>query len=291
MTASILDGKHVASLLKNKIKQKIDTLTQKGHLAPGLAVILIGDDPASCIYVKHKQKACADVGIQSFAFHLAINTTEDELLTLIDRLNHRTDIHGILVQLPLPAHINTSHVITQIDPRKDVDGFHPYNLGCLAQGNPILRPCTPYGIITLLTHYNINIAGQHCVVVGASNIVGRPMALEFLLAKATVTICHSKTKHLEQYIRIADIIVVATGKKDVLNVSWLNPNQIIIDVGIHRLPDGSLRGDVDFPAAKDKVAFITPVPNGIGPMTICTLLHNTLHATSLASTIEDSGTI
>lgn len=280
MTASLLDGKLVATQLKNEIKTAVNTMTNKGLCAPGLAVVLVGEDPASNIYVANKRKACLEVGFNSYAYDLPQNTSERELLDLIKQLNNAKEVDGILVQLPLPADIDTNKVIEWIDPYKDVDGFHPYNVGRLAQRNPLLRPCTPYGIINLLAFYQIPLKGKHTVIIGASNIVGRPMALEFLLAGATVTICHRFTQGLEKHIRIADLIVVATGIHDVINVDWLHSKQTIIDVGIHRLPNGTLRGDVDFELAKNKVEWITPVPGGVGPMTIATLLQNTLFAAS-----------
>ncbi len=251
------------------------------HAPPGLAVILLGNNPASSIYVNNKRKVCAEVGFNSYSYDLPTQTSELELVDLIDTLNANEDVDGILVQLPLPTHINTTTIIERIDPKKDVDGFHPYNLGRLAQGNPLLRPCTPYGVIQLLQHYQLDLLGKHAVVVGASNIVGRPMALELLLAKATVTICHSATQQLEQHIRSADLIVVAAGSYDVVKTDWLNYKQIIIDIGMHRRQDGTVHGDVDFNEAKSKVQWITPVPGGVGPMTICTLLQNTLLAAGL----------
>jgi len=281
MTATLIDGKYVASLYRQQIKQTVALRTQQGFRPPGLAVILIGEDNAASIYVNGKIKACKEVGFNSYAYNLPIETTEEELLALIETLNEKEEVDGILVQLPLPHHIDSKKIIEHIKPTKDVDGFHPYNLGRLAQGNPLLRPCTPHGIITLLEHYHLSIEGSSAVVIGASNIVGRPMALEFLMAKATVTICHSKTKNLEQFVRLADIVVVATGVRHLVNPDWLNNKQIIIDVGMHRLQDGSLSGDVDFNAAKNKVAWITPVPFGVGPMTICMLLQNTLSSYSM----------
>jgi methylenetetrahydrofolate dehydrogenase (NADP+)/methenyltetrahydrofolate cyclohydrolase len=278
MTALLLDGKLVAALSKNNIKSAIQSRQFKGLRSPGLAVVLVGDDPASSIYVVNKRKACLEVGINSYAYDLPQKTTEAELLHLIEELNHSSEVDGILVQLPLPTAINSNKIIECINPAKDVDGFHPYNVGRLVQRNPLLRPCTPYGIINLLAFYQIPLSGKHAVVIGASNIVGRPMALEFLLAGATVTICHRFTKNLEQYIRVADLIVVAVGIPDVINVDWLSTQQIIIDVGIHRLPNGTIRGDINFNRAKDKVAWITPVPGGVGPMTITTLLQNTVNA-------------
>ncbi|WP_019217139.1 bifunctional methylenetetrahydrofolate dehydrogenase/methenyltetrahydrofolate cyclohydrolase FolD [Legionella tunisiensis] len=278
MTASLLDGKLVAAQYKREIKALVQARQTKGLRAPGLAVVLVGDDPASGIYVANKRKACLEVGINSYAYDLPENTTETALLNLIEELNQSPEVDGILVQLPLPEGIDSNKIIECINPAKDVDGFHPYNVGRLAQRNPLLRPCTPYGIINLLKFYRIPLSGKHTVVIGASNIVGRPMAMEFLLAGATVTICHRFTQHLEQYVKIADLIVVAAGVLDVINVDWLNAQQVIIDVGIHRLADNTIRGDVDFKRAKDKVAWITPVPGGVGPMTITTLLQNTVNA-------------
>ncbi len=276
MTACLLDGKFVASHLKQALLQRLQH-TQETRM-PGLAVVLVGDDPASTIYVNHKRKACETMQFYSEAYHLSSQTTEKELLQLIDTLNQSDIIDGILIQLPLPAHIEKQRVIEHIHPNKDVDGFHPYNFGRLAQGHPTLRPCTPYGIMTLLQYYNISLAQKNAVIIGASTIVGRPMALELLYARATPTICHRATKDLKEHIEHADLIVVAAGEQDVVDVAWLKPHQIVVDVGIHRLKDGTLRGDVDFNAAKNIVAWITPVPFGIGPMTICMLLHNTAHA-------------
>lgn len=276
--ASILDGRYVSEEMKKIIGRDVTTLIQQGKRAPGLAVILLGNDPASCIYVNAKRKACENLGFNSFAYNLPDATSENDLLSLIDTLNESEEVDGILIQLPLPKHIHTSTIIERIIPSKDVDGFHPYNFGRLAQGNPSLRPCTPFGIIKLLDFYQIDLVGKHAVVVGASNIVGRPMALEFLHAKATVTICHRSTRNLEQHIRAADIIVIGTGTPDIVKTDWLNETQIVVDVGMHRLENGSVRGEIDFNIAKNKVAWITPVPGGVGPMTICMLLHNTLLA-------------
>ena len=278
MVASILDGNLVATDIRRRIQHDVTNLVQQGYQPPGLAVVIVGQDPASTIYVQNKRKTCVEVGFNSFAHNLPVNTSENELLSLINKLNCNNDVHGILVQLPLLAYINTLAIIESIDPQKYVDGYHPYNLGRLAQGNPLLRPCTPFGIMTLLSHYNLSTLGKHAVIIGASNIVGRPMALEFLHAKSTVTICHSATQRLDQHVKMADIIVVATGKYDLIDTSWLNHKQILIDVGIHRETDGRIHGDVDFLKAKDKVAWITPVPRGVGPMTIATLLHNTWNA-------------
>ena len=258
MVASILDGKAVAAEIRNHIKHDVATLIKQGRREPGLAVVLVGEEPASTIYVNHKRKACLEAGFKSSAYNLPIETTETELLSLIDTLNNASDIDGILVQLPLPKHINTREIIERISPNKDVDGFHPYNLGCLAQGDPQLRPCTPYGVMKLLNYYQLPIEGKHAVVIGASNIVGRPMALEFLLAKATVTLCHSATRELERHVRMAEILVIATGKSNVINTDWLQPGQILVDIGMHRRHDGTVHGDVDFAKAKSKVSWITP---------------------------------
>lgn len=244
-------------------------------------MVLIGKDTASAVYVANKRKACAEVGITSHSFDLPEETTQQELITLINRLNDSDNIDGILIQLPLPKHINEHIIIEHIKPEKDVDGFHPYNLGRLAQRNPLLRPCTPLGIINLLKHYQLEVKRKHALVIGASNIVGRPMSLELLLAGATVTIAHKFTQQLEKLVQIAEIVIIATGKMDVINCEWLNQNQIIIDVGIHRLANGSMRGDIDFEKAVKKVSWITPVPGGVGPMTIVTLLENTLMAATL----------
>ena len=281
MTASIIDGKLVAGKIRSNIKQIISTRNKQGLRPPGLAVILLGDDPASSIYVNTKRLVCAEVGFNSYAHDLPTKTSEAELIALIDSLNENKEVDGILVQLPLPEHINTTTILERIDPKKDVDGFHPYNFGRLAQGNPLLRPCTPYGVIQLLQYYNIDLPGKHAVVVGASNIVGRPMALELLLAKATVTICHSATQQLEQHIRTADLVIVGAGSYNVVKTAWLNSEQIIIDIGMHRRQDGTIHGDVDFNQARSKVKWITPVPGGVGPMTICTLLQNTLLAAGI----------
>jgi methylenetetrahydrofolate dehydrogenase (NADP+)/methenyltetrahydrofolate cyclohydrolase len=278
MSASLLLGKDCAALRTNALKTQIAEHRAKNRRAPGLAVILLGENPASSIYVNNKRKACTQVGIWSDAYDLPESTTEKELCTLIDTLNASPLIDGILVQLPLPKHINTQTILERIEPQKDVDGFHPYNLGRLAQKNPLLRPCTPYGIIHLLEHFNCQILGRHAVVIGASNIVGRPMGLEFLLAGATVSICHRFTKDLKPFVEMADILVVAAGSMDIVDPEWLNKNQVVVDVGMHRLADGTLRGDMDFEKACKKVAWITPVPGGVGPMTIATLLENTFES-------------
>lgn len=281
MTAQILDGKHVSTFLLNELKKRVEQRLAQNKRPPGLAVILIGEDAASSIYVKNKRKACENLGFLSRAFDLPMTTSEQGLLTLIDSLNEDEQIDGILVQFPLPAHINSHLVLERILPSKDVDGFHPYNIGRLVQRRPLLRPCTPYGIIKLLDFYKISIKGLSATVVGASNIVGRPMALELLLAGATVTVTHRLTKDLEKHVSNAELLVVATGKTGVVSSEWIKQGAIVVDVGIHRLPDGKICGDVDFTSAQTKASWITPVPGGVGPMTIWGLLENTFIATEL----------
>ncbi|HVT63409.1 MAG TPA: bifunctional methylenetetrahydrofolate dehydrogenase/methenyltetrahydrofolate cyclohydrolase FolD [Legionellaceae bacterium] len=276
MTASILDGTLVSSLIRNTLKQRVIQRSREGFRPPCLAVILVGSDPASRLYIQNKRKACAQIGIRSIPHILPADTPEQTLLRLLEDLNTSPDIDGILVQLPLPSHIRASYIIEHIHPDKDVDGFHPLNMGRLAQGNPQLRPCTPTGVMRLLQHYQLNVSGLSALVIGSSTIVGRPMALELLLAKATVTIAHRKTKHLETHIRHADLIVSATGVPNLIHAEWLQPKQIIIDVGIHRSEDNKIHGDIDFTSAQSKVAWITPVPGGVGPMTVTMLLENTL---------------
>ncbi|MFI4919482.1 MAG: bifunctional methylenetetrahydrofolate dehydrogenase/methenyltetrahydrofolate cyclohydrolase FolD [Legionellales bacterium] len=278
MAALLINGRILAALRRDELKQRVHELLQQGQRAPGLAVVLIGKDPASAIYVNNKRKACEEVGISSHSYDLPVETSQNELLQLIKKLNQSQEIDGILIQLPLPKHINEAVIIEQIKPEKDVDGFHPYNIGRLAQRNPLLRPCTPLGIMHLLQHYQLDVKKKHALVIGASNIVGRPMSLELLLAGATVTTCHKFTQNLEELVRLADFIIVATGKIDVIDADWLQEHQVVIDVGMHRLTDGSIRGDVDFNKAVNKVAWITPVPGGVGPMTIVTLLENTMMA-------------
>jgi methylenetetrahydrofolate dehydrogenase (NADP+)/methenyltetrahydrofolate cyclohydrolase len=276
MTAKILDGTHVSSHLRSTIAETIAQRLATGARAPCLAVILVGKAHASTLYVNNKRRACQNVGIDSVIHHLAANTTEQTLLTLLQELNTSPDIDGILVQLPLPAHIHSSNIIEHIKPSKDVDGFHPLNIGRLAQGHPQLRPCTPFGIMHLLSHYHLSVSGLSALVVGASNIVGRPMALELLYAAATVTIAHSKTRNLAAHIQQADLIISATGVPNLIDSRWLLPHQIIIDVGIQRDVNNRLCGDIDFETAKHNVAWITPVPGGVGPMTIAMLLNNTV---------------
>ncbi|PHS25244.1 MAG: bifunctional methylenetetrahydrofolate dehydrogenase/methenyltetrahydrofolate cyclohydrolase FolD [Methylophaga sp.] len=281
MSAKIIDGKAIAVELKQALKKATDIRLAAGKRRPGLAVVLIGGDPASKVYVGSKRRSCEEIGFKSDAYDLPETTTEDKLLALIDTLNNDDEIDGILVQLPLPDHINTEAVIEHILPDKDVDGFHPYNLGRLAQRNPQLRPCTPKGIMTMLQRTGVDLPGLEAVIIGVSNIVGRPMALELLAARCTTTSCHSKTKDLEFHVRRADLLVVAVGIAKFIPGEWIKEGAIIIDVGIHRLEDGSLCGDVDFDGAKEKAAWITPVPGGVGPMTVATLLENTLYAAEL----------
>ena len=278
MTAQILDGKAIAESLKQDLKRATDMRLKSGKRPPGLVVILLGADPASEVYVSSKRRGCEEIGFKSTSYDLPVTTTEAELLELINTLNHNSEIDGILVQLPLPVHINADNIIEHIAPHKDVDGFHPYNIGRLAQRNPQLRPCTPKGMITMLNQTGIDLRGQEAVVIGASNIVGRPMSLELLLAGCTTTVCHRMTRDLELHVRRADILIVAVGRPNFIPGEWVKPGAIVLDVGINRLKDGSLVGDVEFHAARDKAAWISPVPGGVGPMTVATLLENTLYA-------------
>ena len=278
MTAQIIDGKTIATELKQKIKASTQMRLATGKRRPGLAVVLIGDNPASQVYVGSKRRSCEEVGFKSESFDLPETTTEQELLDLITRLNEDDEIDGILVQLPLPAHFNTDVIIEHIAPHKDVDGFHPYNIGRLAQRNPLLRPCTPKGVITMMQSVGIDLRGKEAVVVGASNIVGRPMGLELLLAGCTTTVCHRMTKDLESHVRRAEVLVVAVGKPGFIPGDWIRDGAVVIDVGINRLENGKLTGDVEFDKASQKASWITPVPGGVGPMTVATLLENTLFA-------------
>ncbi|MEY3221051.1 MAG: hypothetical protein RIT27_2408 [Pseudomonadota bacterium] len=283
MTANILDGKATAIELKNSIKQQVDLRLEKGLVRPGLAVILVGSNPASQVYVNSKRKSCEEVGFISKAFDLPITVSQTELLALVDQLNNDPEIHGILVQLPLPNHISADTVIERISPFKDVDGFHPYNVGRLALKMPLLRSCTPKGIMTLLSKTKLALEGLDAVVIGQSNIVGRPMALELLAERCTITVCHSKTKNLADKAKQADILVVAIGKPEFVSGDWIKEGAIVIDVGMNRLENGKLVGDVNFEEAVQKAAWITPVPGGVGPMTVATLLENTLLAAQLSS--------
>ena len=278
MTARLIDGKAIASERRSALRERILRRLQQGHRPPGLAVILVGDDPASGIYVRNKRNACNEVGIMSRDYDLPLSTTEDEILALIGQLNADPEIDGILVQLPLPSHISEVAVVECIEPIKDVDGFHPYTIGRLSQRIPVLRPATPYGVMTLLRHIGVPVKGQHAVVVGASNHVGRPLALELLLAGATTTVCHRFTRDLAHHVGEADILAVAVGKAGLIPGAWIKPGAVVLDIGISRLADGKLAGDVAFDEARLRASWITPVPGGVGPMTIAMLLENTLTA-------------
>lgn len=283
MSTQLLLGKPCAEAIKKEVRLGIEERLSRGLKAPGLAVILVGHNPASEAYVGHKRKACEEVGIYSKLHHLDEQTTQAELEKVIDQCNQDPDIHGILLQLPLPSHLSADPLLERIDPYKDVDGFHPYNLGRLVQRRPFLRPCTPYGVMNLLKQTGKTLAGLHAVVVGASNIVGRPMALELLLAKCTVTVCHRFTHNLKELVQAADLLVVAIGKPGIIQSEWIKPGSIVVDVGFNRLSDGRIVGDIDFETAKERAAWITPVPGGVGLMTVATLLENTLLASNNAS--------
>jgi methylenetetrahydrofolate dehydrogenase (NADP+)/methenyltetrahydrofolate cyclohydrolase len=278
MTAKIIDGKRIAEHFRREVRAGTDVLAAQGRRRPGLAVVMVGDNPASAVYVRNKRRACEETGIVSVAHDLPATTGEAELLALIDRLNADPAIDGILVQLPLPAHVASVAVLERIEPAKDVDGFHPYNVGRLAQGTPVLRPCTPYGIILMLEREGLEARGKNAVIVGRSNIVGRPMALELLMKAATVTVCHSQTRDLERQVGEAEILVAAIGKPQFVPGAWVRPGAIVIDVGINRLPDGRLVGDVQYEEAARRAGYITPVPGGVGPMTIAALMKNTLES-------------
>lgn len=278
MTAQNIDGTLISQTVRSEVAARVKARVAAGLRAPGLAVVLVGEDPASQVYVGSKRRACEEVGFVSKSFDLPASTTEEELLALIDELNADNEIDGILVQLPLPAGIDSTHVLERINPEKDVDGFHPYNVGRLAQRIPKLRSCTPKGIITLLDRYNIELRGKHAVVVGASNIVGRPMTLELLLAGCTTTTCHRFTKDLENHVRQADVVVVAVGKANFIPGNWIKEGAVVVDVGINRLDSGKLIGDVEYDKARERASFITPVPGGVGPMTVASLIENTMLA-------------
>lgn len=281
MSAQLIDGKAVAEKLIGRVSEGVQARVAAGKRAPALAVILVGDNPASSIYVRNKKRSCEKAGVRSVAYDLPGSTSQDELLAIIDQLNADATIDGILVQLPLPKQIDPQAVIERIDPKKDVDGFHPYNVGRLAIKMPLLRPCTPRGVMTLLEEYGIDPKGKKAVIVGASNIVGRPQALEMLLARATVTVCHSATADLAKEVADADIVVAAVGIPNFVKGKWIKPGAVVIDVGINRLDDGSICGDVEFAVARERAGFITPVPGGVGPMTVATLLQNTLDSANL----------
>jgi methylenetetrahydrofolate dehydrogenase (NADP+)/methenyltetrahydrofolate cyclohydrolase len=289
MTARILDGKAIADTLTREVREAVDARRAGGRDAPGLAVVLVGEHAASQVYVRNKRRTTDAVGMRSFAFDLPADAAEGELLAVIDRLNADPAVNGILVQLPLPKQIDSERVIERIDWRKDVDGFHPYNVGRLVLKMPTLRPCTPYGCMRLLAETGESLVGLHAVIIGQSNIVGRPMALELLMARCTVTVCHSATRDLPSLVRQADVVVAAIGKPRFVEGEWIKPGALVVDVGINRGADGKLVGDVDFDAARERAGWITPVPGGVGPMTIATLLANTLRAAQLQDDVHAKG--
>jgi len=278
MTARILDGRKIAGEVLDRVATGVKSRMDAGRAAPGLAVVLVGADPASAVYVRNKRKACQQVGFTSFDFDLPGQTGEAELFALVDRLNADPAVHGILVQLPLPPHVNGPALIDRIDPCKDVDGFSAINLGHLALRRFGLRPCTPKGVMTLLGHTDRPVRGQHAVVAGVSNHVGRPLALELLIAGCTTTCCHKFTQDLEHFVREGDIVVAAVGRPGIVKGEWIKPGAVVIDVGINRMQDGHLVGDVEFKPAAERASWITPVPGGVGPMTVATLMENTLEA-------------
>ena len=276
--AKIIDGKVISAQIREEIAQKVQVYSEKTGTRPGLAVIIVGDNPASQVYVRNKKKACEQVGFNSWVYEMPESTTQDELNALIDKLNCDSTVHGILVQLPLPKHLDEKEVILRIKPEKDVDAFHPYNVGRITIGDPKFLPCTPAGIMELLKRSNIEIAGKECVVIGRSNIVGKPMALLLLAENGTVTVCHSKTRYLKDVCKRADILVVAIGKADFVTADMVKEGAVVIDVGMNRNAEGKLTGDVDFASVSEVASYITPVPGGVGPMTITMLLQNTLTA-------------
>jgi methylenetetrahydrofolate dehydrogenase (NADP+) / methenyltetrahydrofolate cyclohydrolase len=281
MTARLLDGKTIAADIRDQVQKRVTERLNSGLRPPGLAVVLVGQNAASQVYVRNKRNACEAVGFYSELHALPDETSEAALLALIDDLNAREEIDGILVQLPLPPQIDAEKITERILPTKDVDGFHPYNVGRLALRLPLLRPCTPRGVMTMLYRAGVQLEGLDAVIIGQSNIVGRPMALELLAARCTITVCHSRTKDLAAKARAADVLVAAIGKARFVPGDWVKPGAVVIDVGINRLPDGSLCGDVDFEAAAENASWITPVPGGVGPMTVATLLENTLQAAEM----------
>jgi methylenetetrahydrofolate dehydrogenase (NADP+) / methenyltetrahydrofolate cyclohydrolase len=278
MAGRIIDGKAIAADIRREVRVESDRLAASGKRRPGLAVVLVGDDPASHIYVRNKRMACEECGFVSVSHDLPHSATQTELLSLIQRLNSDPAIDGILVQVPLPDHIDERAVIEAMAPDKDVDGFHPYNVGRLALRHPLMRPCTPYGVVRMLDRCGLSTKGLHAVVVGASNLVGRPMALELLLDGATVTVCHRFTRNLREHVERADLLVVAVGRPGLVPGEWVKPGAIVVDVGINRLPDGKLAGDVEFEVARERASWITPVPGGVGPMTVAILMKNTLES-------------
>jgi methylenetetrahydrofolate dehydrogenase (NADP+)/methenyltetrahydrofolate cyclohydrolase len=281
MTANIIDGKKIAQETISEIKKSIAKNINDGISPPGLAVVIVGDNPASAIYVRNKRIACEEVGMKSFNHDLPEDTSEKELIELVKSLNNNSEVHGILVQLPLPDHISETKIIESIDPIKDVDGFHPYTIGRLMQRIPVLRPCTSIGVITMLDSIGIDPMGKHAVIVGASNLVGRPLALELLLRGATTTVCHKFTKNLESFVNQAEILAVAVGKIGIIPGNWIKKDAVVFDIGINRDENGKVTGDVDFKTAKEQASWISPVPGGVGPMTVAMLLKNTFIASSI----------
>jgi methylenetetrahydrofolate dehydrogenase (NADP+)/methenyltetrahydrofolate cyclohydrolase len=275
--ATIIDGKAIAAKIRREITEEVTRLKAQG-VTPGLAVVLVGEDPASKVYVSMKEKACQEAGMFSDEYKLHAETGEADLLALVDRLNNDPRIHGILVQLPLPGHINTEKVLEAISPAKDVDGFHPYNVGRLVVGKPLFQPCTPYGVMVMLREMGVELAGKEVVVVGRSNIVGKPVALMCLQQNATVTLCHSRTRDLPEKVQAADVLIAAVGKPEMIKGEWIKEGAVVIDVGVNRVGEKKLVGDVEFAAAAERASAITPVPGGVGPMTITMLLHNTLES-------------
>lgn len=275
MTAKIIDGKQLAAQLKEKVRHQINRRVQEGKSIPGLAAIQVGNDPASLLYIRNKRQACKSIGIQTYVYNLDTTTTV-ELLQLIDKLNADPNVNGILVQLPLPGGLDKNKILERIHPDKDIDGFHPYNLGRLCQKKPRLRPCTPYGVVRMLHATDKILAGLNATIVGASSLVGRPMAMELLLQRCTPTITHRKTKDLVAHVNRADIVISAAGHPHLIKGEWIKPGAVVIDVGINHLPSGKIVGDVEFDVAVEKASWITPVPGGVGPMTVATLLENTL---------------
>ncbi|MGP1665849.1 MAG: bifunctional methylenetetrahydrofolate dehydrogenase/methenyltetrahydrofolate cyclohydrolase FolD [Rhodanobacter sp.] len=289
MSARILDGKRIAQELLDRVGRRVEQRKAQGLAEPGLAVVLVGSDPASAVYVRKKREACARVGFHSFGYDLPVSTTQAELIALIDKLNIDPAVHGILVQSPLPAHIDEDALVDRIDPNKDVDGFQAINVGRLALRRFGLRPCTPKGVMTLLGHTDRPVRGQHAVVIGVSNHVGRPLVLELMIAGCTTTSCHRFTRDLESFVRQGDIVIVAAGKAGLVKGEWIKPGAVVIDVGINRLDDGRLVGDVEFEAAAERASWITPVPGGVGPMTVATLLENTLEAAEASDKLSKAG--
>ncbi|WP_280545733.1 bifunctional methylenetetrahydrofolate dehydrogenase/methenyltetrahydrofolate cyclohydrolase FolD [Halomonas sp. 11-S5] len=289
MTAQLIDGKSIAARVRQQVARQVQARREAGGRIPGLAVVLVGEDAASAVYVRNKHRACEEAGIRSFKYPLPADTRQEELEALVDQLNGDPRIDGILVQLPLPEHLDARPILERILPHKDVDGFHPYNLGRLAQRLPLLRPCTPKGVMTLLEASGLEVRGLDATVVGASNIVGRPMSLELMLAGCTTTVCHRFTQNLEAHVRRADLLVVAVGKPGLVKGEWIKPGAIVIDVGINRQEDGRLIGDIDFAPAAERASWITPVPGGVGPMTVATLLENTLQAADMHDAEKEQG--